>query len=81
MTQFYPTGLESPARFDGPALYVIRLLAGSAMALFLCLGVIAILRRDIPHHRAWMMRGYAVGLGTGTQAFTHLRWFMFPSIQ
>ena len=81
MTQFYPTGIESPAKFDGPALYVIRLLAGSAMALFLCLGVIAILRRDIPHHRAWMMRGYAVGLGAGTQAFTHLPWFMFSGIQ
>jgi hypothetical protein len=51
------------------------------MALFLCLGVIAILRRDIPHHRAWMMRAYAIGLGAGTQALTHLPWFMFPSIQ
>jgi uncharacterized membrane protein len=81
MTQFYPTGFESPAKFDGPTLYVIRLLASSAMALFLCLGVVAILRRDIPHHRAWMMRAYAVGLGAGTQAFTHLPWFMFPSIQ
>ena len=81
MTQFYPVGVESPAKFDGPALYLIRLLAGSAMALFICLGVAAILRRDIPHHRAWMMRGYAVGLGAGTQAFTHLPWFMFPSIQ
>lgn len=81
MTQFYPTGIDPPASFDGPFLYAIRLLAGSTMALFLCLGVAAILRRDIPRHQAWMMRSYALGLGAGTQVFTHLPWFLFPSIQ
>ncbi len=81
MTQFYPKGIDPPASFDGTALYVIRLLAGSAMALFLCLGVAAILQRDIAHHRAWMMRSYALGLGAGTQALTHLPWFLFPRIQ
>jgi uncharacterized membrane protein len=35
MAQFYPVGIESPASFDGPMLYVIRLVAGSAMALSL----------------------------------------------
>ncbi len=62
-------------------LYVIRLVAGSAIALSLVLGVAAILRRDIAQHKAWMMRGYAIGLGAGTQAFTHLPWFLFPDIQ
>ena len=81
MTQFYPTGIDPPASFDGPFLYAIRLLAGSTMALFLCLGVAAILRRDIPRHQAWIMRSYALGLGAGTQVFTHLPWFLFPSIQ
>ena len=81
MTQFYPIGINPPASFDGPVLYAIRLLAGSSMALFLCLGLAAVLRRDIPHHRAWMMRGFAVGLGAGTQVFTHLPWFLFPNIQ
>ena len=83
MTQFYPAANLAgplPADFDGPFLYGIRLLAGSAMALFLCLGVAAVMRGDIPHHRAWMMRGYALGLGAGTQVFTHLPWFLFPSI-
>ena len=80
MTQFYPRGIDPPASFDGPFLYAIRLLAGSAMALFLCLGFAAVQRRDIPRHRAWMMRGYALGLGAGTQVFTHLPWFLFPSI-
>ena len=81
MTQFLAGGVESPARFDGLIVYIVRLLTGSAMVLFLCLGVAAVLRRDIPQHRAWMMRSYALGLGAGTQVFTHLPWFVFPSIQ
>jgi uncharacterized membrane protein len=81
MTQFYPPGIEPPASFDGPLVYAMRLLAGSAMALCLSLGLAAVLRRDIPRHRAWMMRAYALGLGAGAQAVTHLPWFLFPSIQ
>jgi uncharacterized membrane protein len=54
MTQFYPTGPVPPASFDGPAVYVARLLAGSAMAVSLCLGLFAAVRRDIVHHQAWM---------------------------
>ena len=34
------------------------------------LGFAAIRRRDIAAHRAWMIRGYALGLGAGTQVFT-----------
>ena len=76
MTQFYPT-----SEFDGGGfLYAIRLLAGSAMAVFLVLGLIAVYRRDVPSHQAWMMRGYALGLAAGTQVLTHLPWFVFPSI-
>jgi uncharacterized membrane protein len=81
MTQFYPPGIDPPESFDGPFVYAFRLVAGSAMALSLCLGIAAIRRRDIPRHRVWMMRGYALGLGAGTQVFTHLPWFMFPSLQ
>ena len=81
MTQFYPPVNYPPVNFDGPVLYAIRLLVGSAMALCLCLGFAAIRKRDISHHRAWMMRSYALGLGAGTQVFTHLPMFLFPSIQ
>jgi uncharacterized membrane protein len=81
MTQFYPPGIDPPASFDGPFLYGLRLLAGSAMALSLCLGLAAVMRRDILRHRAWMMRAYALGLGAGTQVLTHLPWFLFPSVQ
>jgi uncharacterized membrane protein len=81
MTQFYPQANYPPVNFDGAFLYAIRLLVGSAMTLFLCLGIAAIRKRDIPHHRAWMMRSYALGLGAGTQVFTHIPMFLFPSIQ
>ena len=36
------------------------------------LGFLAIRRREIARHRAWMMRGYAIGLGAGTQAVLFL---------
>ena len=49
---------------------MFRLTFASAMAGFLVLGFNAARRRDIPAHRAWMVRAYAIGLAAGTQAFT-----------
>lgn len=69
MTLFYPL----PAG-DGALLSAFRILFGSAMVLSIVLGFTAIRRRDIARHSAWMMRGYAIGLGAGTQALTHLPW-------
>jgi uncharacterized membrane protein len=63
MTLFYPW-----PKGDGELLYVLRLLFGSAMVISIVLGFTAIRRRDVRRHRAWMMRGYALGLGAGTQA-------------
>lgn len=80
MTQFYPRGVNPPTSFDGPYLYAIRLAVGSAMSLCICFGLAAIRRLDIQKHRAWMMRAYALGLGAGTQVFTHIPWFLFPCI-
>jgi uncharacterized membrane protein len=54
----------------GDLLYVFRLTFASAMAACIVLGFAAIRRRDIRAHRAWMVRGYAIGLAAGTQAFT-----------
>ncbi|NUT12699.1 MAG: DUF2306 domain-containing protein [Nonomuraea sp.] len=78
---------DLPAR-DGDLLGAFRILFGSAMVVFLVLGLVAALRRDFTRHRAWMMRGYAIGLGAGTQAVTggiayvfgtpdQLRWALF----
>jgi len=44
----------------------------------LALGVSAVLRQDFPAHEAWMIRAYALGLGAGTQALTHLPWYLLP---
>ncbi len=65
MTLFYPW-----PDGDGELLYALRLLFGSAMVGSIVLGLAAIRRRDLARHRAWMMRGYALGLGAGTQALT-----------
>jgi uncharacterized membrane protein len=54
----------------GDLLYLFRLLFGSAMAGSVVLGLVAVRRRDIARHRAWMTRAYALALGAGTQAFT-----------
>ena len=71
LTQFYP-----PADMDGDLLYSFRLLFGSAMVLSIFLGLAAILQREIPRHRAWMIRGYAIGLGAGTQVLTNVPWIL-----
>jgi uncharacterized membrane protein len=65
MTLFYAL----PAH-DGVLLYWFRLFFGSLMAASIVLGVAAIRRRQIARHRAWMTRGYALGLGAGTQVLT-----------
>ncbi len=63
MAVFYPL----PAH-DGDLLMVLRLVFGSAMATALVLGFVAVRRRDFAGHRAWLVRGYAIGQGGGTQA-------------
>jgi uncharacterized membrane protein len=52
---------------DGDLLSALRLLFGSAMIVSIVLSFTAIRQRDVRGHRAWMMRGYAIGLGAGTQ--------------
>jgi Predicted membrane protein (DUF2306) len=49
---------------------------GTGMVVAILLGLAAVRRRDFATHRAWMMRGYAIGLGAGTQAFTHVPWLI-----
>jgi uncharacterized membrane protein len=46
---------------------------GLALAAALVLGVAAARAHDMPGHRAWMIRAYAIGMGTGIVALV-----MFP---
>lgn len=64
MTLFYPRS------HGGDLLFVFRLLAASGMVVSIVLGLLAIRRREIAEHRAWMTRAYAIALGAGTQVFT-----------
>jgi hypothetical protein len=55
---------------DGTLLFAFRLVAAVGMGVFIALGVVAVLRRRLRRHRAWMIRAYAIGLGAATQLFT-----------
>lgn len=63
MTVFYPR-----PDGDGDFLSAQRLVFGSAMIASIVLSFAAIRRGNVNQHRAWMARGYAIGLGAGTQA-------------
>ncbi len=71
MTLFYPL-----APGDVQLLRGERLVFGSAMAVSLTLGFTAIRRRDIARHRAWMIRGYAIAQGAGTQVLVSVPWLL-----
>jgi hypothetical protein len=64
MTHFY----SFPYELQGNLLYSVRILLGSAMVVFIFLGLAAILKRDIVRHSSWMIRAYAIGQGASTQA-------------
>jgi uncharacterized membrane protein len=71
MTLFYPFKAGT-----GELLYAFRLLFGSAMVLSMVRGFTTIRRGDVIRHRAWMTRGYAIGLGAGTQMLILMVWEM-----
>jgi uncharacterized membrane protein len=67
MAQFYAI---VPA--DSALLHAFRLFFGSAMAVSIVMGYMAVRRRKIGEHQAWMRRAYAIGQGAGTQALTQI---------
>ncbi|MCX2952249.1 DUF2306 domain-containing protein [Lentzea sp. NEAU-D7] len=71
MTVFYPKPDDVGALLTG-----IRLVVGTAWTVSLVLGFTAIRRRDVAGHRAWMIRGFAIGLGAGTQAVVLTAWLV-----
>jgi uncharacterized membrane protein len=71
MTQTFPAVPGNPA-----LLYGFRVTFGLGWIICLMLGLWAALQRDIPAHRAWMMRGYAIGLGAGTTVLTYGGWLL-----
>lgn len=66
---------------DGVAVFLERLIFGSAMLISVVLGVEAIRRRRFHEHGDWMIRAYAIGMGAGTQVLTHLPWFILVDLK
>ncbi|WP_219467143.1 DUF2306 domain-containing protein [Nonomuraea rhizosphaerae] len=63
MTVFYPLAEGEHVLLTG-----LRLVFGTAMVASIARAFVAIRRQDVARHRAWMTRGYAIGIGAGTQA-------------
>lgn len=75
------TGLWMTATYDLPAtdgdlLAAFRWIFGSGMVAAIVLGVAALRRHAYGTHGAWMLRAYAIGMGAGTQVFTHVPWLL-----
>ncbi|GAB1821644.1 DUF2306 domain-containing protein [Herbidospora sp. RD11066] len=63
---------DMPDIDDGLPMMILRVTVGGVMAFALLYAFRAVRRRDFRTHRAWMIRAYALAMGAGTQAFTHL---------
>ncbi len=72
MTHFY----SFPAELQGLLLYWVRMFVGAGMIASLCLGLSAVLKKQIAAHKAWMLRAYALGQGAGTQALIGIPWML-----
>jgi hypothetical protein len=72
MAQFYPW-----PKGDGEAVYLMRVIVGMAMTFSIVRGVASLWHHNYVAHGAWMLRGYALGMGAGTQVLTHLPWLVF----
>src|SRR3954469_8007972 len=60
LSGLWMTLLYAQKEGTGDLLYVFRLVAGSGMAASIILGLVAVRRREIAQHRAWMTRAYAL---------------------
>jgi Predicted membrane protein (DUF2306) len=68
LTGLWMTASDSmPAALQGPLLYAVRMVVGTAMTLAVVVSVSAVLTRRMAQHKAWMLRAYALGQGAGTQ--------------
>ncbi len=72
MTHFF----ELPEKLQGPLLYWVRVSVSLGMLVSLILGMLAILRKRVPSHKAWMLRAYALGQGAGTQVVVVIPWHL-----
>lgn len=74
LTVFFPH-----EQHDGPELNIVRIFAGTGIVTSVVLGYRAIRTHRFEDHRKWMMRAYALGIGTGLQALAVIGWQIFSS--
>jgi uncharacterized membrane protein len=72
MAQFYAI----PGGLQGPLLHAVRWVVGTSMAASIGIAWLAIRRRQVARHEAWMIRAYALGQGAGTQVLVLLPWML-----
>ena len=73
MTLFYPIH----AAMQGELLFWVRVAVGCAMVASIFQAVVAVIKRNIAEHRAWMIRAYAMAQGAGTQVLVLLPVMVF----
>jgi uncharacterized membrane protein len=74
------TGLWLLALYPASATWPLqagRLFMSFGLLICLPLAVAHARRRDISQHRAWMIRGYAIGIAAGTQSLILFPYFLF----
>lgn len=79
MTVLYPT----PPELQGGLLFIVRAYVSIAMLLSIFMAVAAVMGGDIPTHKAWMIRAFALGQGAGMQVVVIFPWMLLigkPSI-
>lgn len=76
LSGLWMTGAFPHAKGGSALLDTFRFLFGIAMTLCLLVGVFWARKRNFPRHQAWMMRGYAIGMGAGTQVVLFIPWVM-----
>lgn len=64
MVFFYPPHSAASLMVD-----IGRVIFGTAVAIFIVLGITAAIQKNIAAHRAWMIRAYALAASSGIQSY------------
>lgn len=74
LSGLWMTGAFPHAKGDSTLLDAFRVMFGIAMTLCLLMGMYWARKRNFLRHQAWMVRGYAIGMGAGTQVVLFIPW-------
>jgi uncharacterized membrane protein len=81
VTGLYMTLHFPQVEFDNSVVYWSRLFFGTMMTFSLIYSIVRVVRyRDIKGHGDWMIRAYAIGMGAAAHPFTHIPFFLIPSL-